>query len=123
MIDDNILPDEKDLTKSNVFARINKEINETGEEFKTDELFYWMTDYRGWVKALKPYIESRIEVFRQMEEDFLQWGDSMDEIGIRYMLCRFVAKELQGIIDHVETTSGQIKKMKEEKKGKNDNKK
>jgi len=67
-MEDSVLLEEKDI---NVFNRLNKEANEKSEEFKADELFYLLNDYRGWVNALKPYIQGRIDTFRQMEEDFL----------------------------------------------------
>jgi len=40
----------------------------------------------------------------------------MDEIGIRYMVCRFIAKELEDIINKVEGTAKYIAEEKKKKK-------
>ena len=112
-MDDVVIPDEKDLSAKNVFQRIKKQVDEKSEESKTENLYYLLNNYNGWLNGLKPYIQERIRVFKEMEEINFSGNETMQDIGVRYMICHFIASELQRIIDRVEIISEQIAVNKE----------
>ena len=120
---DVVLPDEKDLSLrasiKRVMRRIDKIKKKTQDE-KYDELWYYLRQYNGWVKALKPYLEARIEAYKTLAEAKFDGTETMEEIGVRFTLGSLVINELQAIIDKVEVTSQVVaerkKKEKERKK-------
>lgn len=69
-----------------------------------------------WSRGLKPYIEARIERLKRMTEVNLDGGESLEEVGTRFLICSSIAQELQGIIDRVEATAGLIRERREKKK-------
>ena len=80
-----------------------------------DELWSNFVNYTEYQKALKPYLEDRIARISSMSEIDFNGKESAQEIGIRYLICSAVAKELQDIITKIEVTNKILKEQKKEK--------
>lgn len=72
-----------------------------GEAEKREGAIASNAGFVGWEKGLKPYIKKRIESLEKMLEVNLDGKESISEIGLRYVICSSLAKELQDIINRV----------------------
>lgn len=107
---DSIVPNIAEFTRATV-----REIEEVAPNVSTDEMWASLGKYTAWSRALKPYLIERIEQLKTMSEIDFNGKESVDEIGIRYLICGGIAKELQDIITKVETTKLVMEQLKKKK--------
>jgi hypothetical protein len=109
---DAILPD----MSKHVFSTSKKvlESRPKGEAEKREEAINSLNNALGWHKGLKPYIEKRIESLKLMLDVDLDGKESVEEVGIRFIVSSSIAAELQDILSMVQT----ISMVKEEAKKK-----
>lgn len=70
-----------------------------------------------WTGLLKPYLEDRVASLKAMIEVNLTGGESVAEVGTRFLICNAIAGELQFLVDRVEQTKQVLdKKVTDEKK-------
>jgi len=109
MDNDAIIPDVAEFTR-----KIVKEIEDTTPNVSTDEMWASLSKYNAWRLAVKPYLEDRIERLKTMSDINFSGKEKIEEIGIRYMICGGIAKELQDIINKVEVTKFVLSQQKKE---------
>ncbi len=70
-----------------------------------------------WKQTVLPYLADRVTAWKEMREVKLDGEESVEEVGIRYLLCTAVAEELQSFVREVElrtkTFNEQVKKQSE----------
>lgn len=69
-----------------------------------------------WTVLLKPYLEDRILSLRAMTDVDLDGKESVQEVGVRFLICTAIAGELQNLIDLVEQTRMVIDEKEQEEK-------
>lgn len=112
-MNDAIIPDAAEFVRSTVKELDkSKEVDNTSQATSLDQLWAALIKYNSWNKALKPYLEDRIKVMKNMTEINFDGQETAGEIGIRYLICSGIGKELQDIIDKVEQTSAVLASMK-----------
>jgi len=108
-------PIDSDAITPNIadFARTTiREIDEVSQISNLDELWASLAKYNAWNGALKPYLKERIDVLKNMSEINFSGKETVEQIGIRYLICGGIAKELQDIIDKVEQTRAALDNIK-----------
>ena len=114
MSDEALVPEFNDnvrLTAKNILDKTKQK----SEAEKAAEQMAALHGSPGWVNGLKPYIESRIEGLKGMIEVDLDGKETMTEIGIRFVICTSIAKELEYIVNRVENTAKAVTEAKKEK--------
>lgn len=96
---DAIIPDAAEFVRDTI-----REIDQTAPTNNYDEIWASAAKYSFWGKGLKPYLEERIEMLKSMSEVNFTGKETVEQIGIRYLICGGIAKELQDIIIKVEQT-------------------
>lgn len=107
---DSIIPDIAEFTRSTV-----REIETTAPVISNDELWASMAKYTPWIKAVKPYLLERIDSLKHMSEIDFNGKEKIEEIGIRYLICGGIAKELEDIINKVDQTKAVLEQIKKQK--------
>lgn len=118
MQSDATVPDIAEFTRATV-----REIEHSAPVVSSDEVWASISKYNGWNKALKPYMEERIEQLKTMSEIDFSGRESVSDVGIRYMICGGIAKELQDIINKVEVTKAVLEQISAQKKADEENNK
>jgi hypothetical protein len=105
-----------------VFKTIQKveETKPKSEGEKRSEAIASLKGYVGWEKGIKPYIEARISSLKTLMEVDFDGKETVNDVGLRFLLCSQVAKELQDILNWVEVTAESVeaREKKEKKKRK-----
>lgn len=96
------IPDFKD---KNVIATAKRILEKPKEEDEVAEAIASLTQYAGWARGLKPYIEARIERLKEMSEVNFDGNEKVEDVGFRFLVCSSIAKELQDILTRVEATT------------------
>lgn len=108
---DAVIPDIAEFARATV-----REIEEIPQGSSLDETWASLGKYAVWSKALKPYLLDRIDSLIHMSEIDFNGKETTSEIGIRYLICGGIAKELQDIITKVEMTKQVMEQIKKEQK-------
>jgi hypothetical protein len=109
MEDDALYPNPADIVRTTA-----KQLNEEHPEVSDDEVWATLTTCEGYQKALKPYLISRIEQIKSMSEVDFNGKESVEEVGIRYLIFSLVGKELQELLTKIEVTSKIVNHYKKE---------
>jgi len=101
-----------------VFKTIQKveESRPKSEGEKRSEAIASLRGYVGWDKGIKPYIEARISNLKTLAEIEFDGKETVSEVGLRFLLCNQVAKELQDILNWVEITAESVEAREKKKK-------
>jgi hypothetical protein len=99
---DAIMPNSVD--NAEYVREVVREIDQTAPTNNYDEIWASAAKYSFWGKGLKPYLQERIEMLKSMSEVNFSGKETVEQIGIRYLICGGIAKELEDIIVKVEQT-------------------
>lgn len=69
-----------------------------------------------WTVLLRPYLEDRISSLQAMTEVDLDGKESVEEVGVRFLICTAIGRELQNLVDLVEQTKEVIVEKEQEEK-------
>jgi len=110
---DTLIPDPAQIIRS-VIKESHTETTEVNPGMNNDELWAQLNNTPSYKKALKPYLENRIEILKNMMEIDFNGKESAKEVGLRYLLCSGIAKELSDIIVKAEVSFKVINDIKKE---------
>jgi len=69
-----------------------------------------------WTVLIKPYLEDRILSLKAMTDVDLDGKESVEEVGVRFLICTAIGRELQNLIDLIEQTKEVVEEMEEAEK-------
>ena len=87
-----------------VFGTIRKvkESRPKSEAEQRAEAITSLDGYSGWEAGLKPYIQVRIESLKAMSEVPMDGSETVEEIGLKAVVCSAISNELQDLLNMVQ---------------------
>ncbi len=107
-------PERSAITNLLRHMRGTDEVDEKQDINRTDRLMYELRSMPHW-KQVREYIERRVGDLQELRDaDFSSVG--LEEIGLRFLVANLAVKELQRIVDMVETRADAIEQMRSDSK-------
>ena len=110
MSQDALIPDLGQIIKTTI-----KEI-QPSEDVGDDVGWARIGKSPDWTVLLRPYLEDRISSLQAMTEVDLDGKESVEEVGVRFLICTAIGRELQNLVDLVEQTKEVIVEKEQEEK-------